>query len=87
MHIIKLALALAGVAMAGQALAHKASHLSSAPSSAIRLAPAQTDTNPAALLGGIAGRSAAGITSMPALAPPAAPAKSTETSTHITHRH
>lgn len=87
MHILKLALTIAGVAMAGQALAHKASRLMVAPAAATRLAPAQTDTNPAALLGGIAGRSAAGITSMPALAPQTAPVKSTETSNHITHRH
>lgn len=87
MHILKLALSLAGVLMAGQALAHKASRAMVAPATATRLAPAQTDTNPAALLGGIAGRSAAGITSMPGLAPQAAPAKGTETSTHITHRH
>jgi hypothetical protein len=87
MQILKLALSLAGVLVAGQALAHKVSRSLVAPAAATHLAPAQTDTNPAALLGGIAGRSAPGITAMPALAPQAAPAKSIESSTHITHRH
>ncbi|HEV2621115.1 MAG TPA: hypothetical protein VGU65_03365 [Frateuria sp.] len=87
MKILKLALSLAGVLVAGQALAHKVSRGMVAPSAATHLAPAQTDTNPAALLGGIAGRGVPGITAMPTLAPQAGPAKSIETSNHITHRH
>ncbi|NUO73983.1 MAG: hypothetical protein HOQ10_14900 [Frateuria sp.] len=87
MQILKLALPLAGMLMAGQALAHKVSRTMVTSAAAVRLAPAQTDTNPAALLDGIAGRSAPGITMTPALTPRAMPTKSTETSTRITRHH
>ncbi|HEV2541118.1 MAG TPA: hypothetical protein VGU03_15610 [Frateuria sp.] len=87
MQILKLALSLAGVLVAGQALGHKVPRSMLAPAAATHLAPSQTDSNPAALLSGIAGRGVPGITAMPALAPQAAPAKSTETNTHITRHH
>jgi hypothetical protein len=87
MKILKLALLLTGVLMACQALAHKVSRPMSTPATVTHLAPAQTDTNPVALLDGIRGRSALGIPAMPALPSVAAPAKTSDSSTRINRRH
>lgn len=87
MQILKLTLPLAGVLMASQALAHKVLRGMSTPAPAVRPVLAQTDTDPTALLIGIAGRSAPGTATMPVATLREAPSKSIRTSTHITRRH
>lgn len=87
MQILKLALPLAGLLMATQALAHKASHATATPAAPLRLAPAQTDTNPAALLNGIGGRNAPGAMEAPALTPPEPSIKSSTTGARNNRLH
>jgi hypothetical protein len=87
MHILKLALPLGGLLIAGQAMAHKALHVAPTPVAPARLAPAQTDTNPAALLDGIGGRGTQGMSATPGILPQEPPEKSAETSRHINRRH
>jgi hypothetical protein len=72
MKILKLALPLAGLLMATQALAHKASHATAAGMEPVRPTPAQTDSSPAALLGSIGGHGVreAMDAPAPALQPP-----------------
>jgi len=87
MQILKLALSVAALLVAGEALAHKGSHAMPTTMPSSRLAPAQTDTNPAALLEGIGGRSAPASTATPGIAPQEPPAKSTDYRAHITRHH
>jgi hypothetical protein len=87
MHIVKLALSLGGLLIAGQALAHKGPRVLVTTVAPARLAPAQTDTNPAALLDGIGGRGNQGLLATPALTPLGQSLKSTETSIRINRRH
>lgn len=87
MHILKLALPLAGLLMAGQALAHKASHASTTTEAPTRAAASRIDTNPAALLEEVSGRGVQGTSEMPGMAPVPAPAKSNAVSARINRRH
>lgn len=87
MQILKLVLPLCGLLMAGQALAHKASHTLTEAAPGTRLTPAQTDTNPAALLGGMGGHGMQGLSVLPASTSPEATPKSTLPVTRINRRH
>lgn len=87
MQIMKLALPLAGLLMAGGALAHKASHAAVTAAAPARLLPAQTDTNPVALLEGIGGRSARGAMAEAAATPQERPAKSSASSIPVNRIH
>lgn len=87
MHILKLVLPLAGLLMAGQALAHKAWQATPSAGSPSRLAPAQTDTNPAALLEGMSGRGVQATSALPGTASSQPSAKNTVVSLLINRRH
>jgi len=87
MHILKLVLPLAGLLMAGQALAHKGSHTIATAASPTRPATGQIDTNPTALLDEMSGRSVQGTSALPGMAPVPAPVKSNVISTRINRRH
>lgn len=87
MQIFKLALSLAGLLLAGQALAHKAPRLSATSLAPARLVPLQNEANPASLLDGMAGRGAHGTPAALGMMFPEPPAKSTETNNRINRRH
>ena len=87
MHILKLALPLAGLLMASQALAHKASHADAAPVAPTRPAVSRIDTDPTALLDAVSGRGVQGTSALPGMAPVPAPAKSNPISARINRRH
>jgi hypothetical protein len=87
MQILKLALPLAGMLMAGQALAHKASHTSAATVEPTRPTASRIDTDPTALLDEMGGRSVQGTSALPGAAPAPAPAKSNAISARINRRH
>lgn len=87
MQILKLALPLFGLLVAGQALAHKASHSLIDATPTTRLNPAQTDTNPAALLGAMGGHGMQGLSVQPAPIPQEATPKSTQPVTRINRHH
>lgn len=87
MQILKLLLPLAAVLATSQALAHKAPRaLPSTPTMA-RLAPAQTDTSPTAMLESIAGHSMQSPAPVSGPMLQEQPAKSSETAIHINRRH
>jgi len=65
MYLLKLVLPLAGLLVAGQALAHKASRAMPPAAGYARPALAQAGAPPAALLGGVGGRSAKVASAMP----------------------
>lgn len=87
MHILKLALPLAGLLVAGQAMAHKASHASTTIVAPTHQTASRTDTDPAALLDEVGGRGVQGTFAMPGMAPAPVPAKSNAISARINHRH
>ncbi|SEI58729.1 hypothetical protein [Frateuria terrea] len=87
MHILKLALPLAGLLVSGQALAHKALHAGTNIMQPTRLAASRTDTSPTALLGEVSGRGVQGTSALPGMVPVLAPAKSNDISGHINRRH
>jgi hypothetical protein len=87
MPVLKLLLSAAAALVASQALAHKVSHAGVTIATDSRLAPAQTDSNPAALLQSIGGHAATSMASMPGSLPSTAPTKGTSNIVHINHRH
>lgn len=68
MHQLKLVLPLAGLLVAGQALAHKASHASTANQASARSPLVQPGSIPAVLLDGADGRGARATAGLPATA-------------------
>ena len=66
MHMLKLVLPLAGLLIAGQTLAHKASHAAATVRATIASPMAQSGSIPAALLDGVGGRSAQAASAVPA---------------------
>ena len=87
MHILKLALPLACLLMAGEALAHKASHTGAAPLAPTHPAASQIDTNPTALLNEMGERGVPGTSALPGMAPVPAPAKSNAISARMNRLH
>lgn len=68
MHQLKLVLPLAGLLIAGQALAHKAPHVTTGAPASARLPLVQAGASPATLLDGVRGRSVRGTAEIPAAA-------------------
>ena len=87
MQILKLVLPLSAMLMAGQALAHKTSHALPPAAGAARLAPMQTDTNPAALLGSIGGHGDQNTTATPGFVAQEPTAKGTAAVSRINRIH
>src|SRR5690349_9900298 len=87
MHILKLVLPLAGLLMAGQALAHKVSRAGVAALGSTHPAASRIDTDPTALLDEVSGRGVQGTSVLPGMAPVPAPAKSNAISARINRRH
>ncbi|UGB46046.1 hypothetical protein LQ772_01705 [Frateuria edaphi] len=83
MHQLKLVLPLAGLLIAGQALAHKAPHVTTGAPAPARLALVQAGASPAALIDGVRGRSVRGTSETPA----AATAQAIGKSYRYTHSH
>jgi hypothetical protein len=87
MHSFKLALSLGGLLMAGQALAHKAPHTMTNALTSARTTPAQTDTNPTALLDGMSGHGMHELPLLPTTASQEAPSKTIQPTIRINRRH
>jgi hypothetical protein len=87
MQVIKLSVVLGGLLMAGQTLAHKAPHASISTVNAAQLTPAQTDTNPTALLAGVGGHGMQGLPTLPAATSQEAPPKTLQPVFRINRRH
>jgi hypothetical protein len=87
MHILKLALPLAGLPVAGQALAHKALQASAAVLPATRVPASRIDTDPTSLLGEVTGRGLHEPSAANGTKPLTRPAKSNVISARINRRH
>jgi hypothetical protein len=87
MHILKLALPLAGLLVAGQALAHKASQAGTAVLPSARTPAPRIDTEPASLLGEVSGRSLHAASAPDGMKPSTTSAKSNVVSARINRRH
>ncbi|MGN2252867.1 hypothetical protein ACFWZ4_05790 [Frateuria sp. GZRe12] len=87
MHQLKLVLPLAGLLIAGQALAHKAPHGMTGAQASAGPALVQAVARPAALLDGVRGRSVRGTPETPAAATAEAIGKNIDTPTRINRRH
>jgi hypothetical protein len=87
MYILKLVLPLAGLLMAGQALAHKASQSSTTTAAPARPAASRIDTDPASLLDEMRGRGIQGMSALAATAPVPTAARRNAISARINRRH
>lgn len=87
MHMLKLVLPLTGLLMAGQALAHKASHATATRPATVGPLSVQSGNIPAALLDGVGGRSVRPAAGMPAAVAAEATVKNTDTPARINRRY
>lgn len=87
MHMLKLVLPLTGLLMAGQALAHKASHAAATRPATVGPLQVRSGNIAAALLDGVAGRSVRLTAGMPVAASAEATVKNTDTPARINRRH
>lgn len=87
MHQLKLVLPLAGLLIAGQALAHKAPRLTIGAPASAGMSAVQAGASPAALLDGVRGGRVRGTSETPAAATAEAIVKNIDTPTRINRRH
>lgn len=87
MHQLKLVLLVAGLLIAGQAVAHKAPHVATGAPASAGLALVQAGASPASLLDGVRGRSVRGTAETPAAAAAEAIGRNIDTPTRINRRH
>lgn len=87
MQITKSPVVLACLLMAGQTLAHKAPRYPVGAVPTAQLTPAQTDSNPTALLAGVGGHGMQGLSTLPASTSQEAPSKISQPVIRINRRH
>lgn len=87
MHMLRLVLPLAGLLMASQSLAHKASHAAATRPATVGPLQVQSGNIPAALLDGVGGRSMRPTAGMPVAGAAESTVKNTDTPARINRRH